>query len=101
MVDRDDVFMSHAGGGAGFPMKAIACLGIACVLRVEQLDGNRPLQTGIERSEHHPHAAASNQFGNLKSIDLAEVIWILGWLQKAEVVVGIGIGTRLDSSGSR
>ena len=57
VVDRHDVRMAQARRGTRLASKALEGLGIACVLRVQQLDGYAPIQQRILRLPDGRHPA--------------------------------------------
>ncbi len=84
VVDGDDVLVSDGARRARLADEAVARQIIAGVLRIEDLEGNLPLQVGVEGAEDQPHAAAADQFDDVEPPELADGPRLLGRVEEID-----------------
>jgi len=83
-VDGDDVRMDDGGGRLGFAVEPFACRAAAGKIRSQHLDRDGPIQGGIEDPEDHAHAAAAENIGDGKTVQPAQMCWIIRRIEKVE-----------------
>jgi hypothetical protein len=60
IIDPNNMGMIQAGEGAGFSLKPLQEGGITSILRMQDLDGDRPVEGRMDRLIDYPHAAAGD-----------------------------------------
>ncbi len=83
-VDVDDVVLGDGGGGPRLAREALPRHAARRQLGSQRLDGNDPVQLGVERPEHHPHGASSDDFQGLVTGQAAEGARLLGRGQEVQ-----------------
>ena len=63
--DVDDVRMGQPGGGLGLLLEALDQLGVLSQVRVEDLEGDLPVQAQVHRQVHRGHAAPGQPASDL------------------------------------
>ncbi len=90
---RDDVIVAQRGHHPSFAAKALGGQVGLGLFRPHDLEGDRSLQAGVLRPEHHGHAALAEQLRHSILSDPTQLIAIAGRFQEGEIL-GFGIPGR-------